>query len=687
MNVTSSPSRERRSLAPIPIAILVAAFAFLPIANWIPGGHAARWYGVVAKVWLTGSSIAVGVGILGALLSRHIPALWRDRALDPVVARWRDNPRAASLAISATALIAYVTVALVVFGGHPLFVDEITQLIQAQIFAHGELWRAAPPHPEFFSSLLVANAHGRIFSQFPAGGPAMLLPGVLVGAPWIAGPLWGAVAVFAFAAFIRVAEPRPGVALAATVVFAFAPFALFMSGTFMNHVPTLAWIAIAMAAMAQLMTSDAPRPGLAFLNGLALGAAATIRPADALAFAAPAGVWYVARAIRTPRRLVDVVAAGVGVAIPLALLFWVNAQTTGHPLLFGYELLWGKSHALGFHSAPWGVVHTPARGVELVSIYFLQLQTYLFESPLPSLLPVIVALVLTRSFLAFDRYLLASAALLVGLYFAYWHEGFYLGPRFMYPLLPVLAIYCARALPLLRDRFGSGAPYRAAVYATICAVATAAISLVPLRARSYRHSMLTMQWDADAAARSARVRHAVVLVRTSWGSQIVARLWALGIPRGEVERIYRSVDACVLESRLDSLDRARATTVSPHSFESLFADSARLIGSPLTPDSTERLLPGMAYSPRCIAHIAEDRAGFTLLGPLLLAHGGDDIYAHDLGARDSLLLSEYPSRPVYLLRPASARIGDPPRFEPLDRDSLLRAWRSDTVASPARAGR
>ena len=33
-----------------------------------------------------------------------------------------------------------------------------------------------------------------------------------------------------------------------------------------------------------------------------------------------------------------------------------------------------------------------------------------------------------------------TASLVVGAYFAYWHDGFYLGPRFVYPLLPLLTL-------------------------------------------------------------------------------------------------------------------------------------------------------------------------------------------------------------------------------------------------------
>lgn len=661
------------------VAIILAVLAFFPIANWIPGGHEAPWYRLVASTWVSGGAIAIGVGVVLAILARRIDALWHEGALDGVVARWARRPVAGALAIAAVALACYLWAALHVLSGKPLLIDEIVEVMQARIFTGGALSLPTFAHPEFFSSMHVVDTQGRVYSQFPAGGPAMLALGVLVHAPWLVGPVCGAIAVLAFAAWVRAVEPRPGVSLAATLVFALAPFTVFMSGSHMNHVTALMWVTIAMAATARVVTADAPRPGLALVSGLAFGAAGTIRPVDALAFALPAGVWYLWRALRDPRRWRDALPAAAGVAIPLAALLWVNARTTGAPLLFGYEVLWGKSHALGFHAAPWGMSHTPARGLELVNLYFLRLQTYFLETPLPSLLPVIGALALTRRLDRFDRYLLTSAALLVGLYFAYWHDGFYLGPRFVYLLLPALALFTARFFPLVRERLGNGAGYRATVYTALCALLIALVADVPIRARQYGSGLVTMRWDADSAAEASGVRGALVLVRESWGSQLVARLWALGVPRPETELLYRNVDACALEHALERLERdgtsgaAAVAALSP-----MLRDSARVIGSPFSPDTTEQYLAGTVYDARCQARIADDNHGFTLYPPLLLAHGGGNVYARDLHGRDTLLVRAYPGRPLYLLRPASAAVGEPPRFYPLSPDSLERAWR-DTL--------
>jgi hypothetical protein len=675
------PDRPRAewSLAAVFIAAFVATFGVLPIANWIPGGHDAPWYASVASGWVSGTAIALGIGLVFAILSRRTNLLWRDRALDRIVAAWERHPILAPTIIAAAGLVAYVTVARVTFSGRPLFVDELVQIYQARMYADGALSLPAFPHPEFFSSIHVVDTHGRVYSQFPAGGPAMLAIGVLLGAPWIVGPLFGAIGVLAFAAYVRRTEARPGTALAATLILALAPFAVFMSGSHMNHVTALAWVLIAIAALARVMTSDTVRPWSAALSGLGFGIAATIRPVDALAFAAPAGLWYLVRALREPHRWGDALPAGVGVALPMIALMWVNSRTTGAPLLFGYEVLWGKAHALGFHTAPWGVSHTPARGVELVSLYFLRLQTYFLETPIPSLIPAIVALALARRLDRFDRYLLVSSGLLIGLYFAYWHDGFYLGPRFVYLLLPPLAVWTARALPSIRERIGAEAVYRTSVYAALCSLLIAAVMLVPLRAHQYANGLLTMRWDANRAAAEAGVHDALVLVRESWGAQLVARLWALGVSRPETERLYRNVDACILDHAIEQLERGTARDAAATAMLlPLLRDSARVVRSPASADTTERYLPGLGYSPRCIARVNEDRAGFTLFTPLLLAHGGNNVYARDLHGRDTLLLRAFPNRPLYLVRPPTSREGATPRFYPLSRDSLERAWHDTT---------
>ena len=676
------------------MAAFLLVFGLLPLANWIPGGHSATWFGVVAADLLTGLSVALGAGIVVGILAGKIRFRAVGARLDLSAAierRWAVG--VGGLVLGAFGL--YLLVSIAAFSARPLLIDEIIQVVQARILAAGKLWVPAEPHQFFFSSMHLVEQEGRVYGQFPIGGPAMLALGSLVRGEWLVNPVFGALSVGLFGALVRRVEPRAGTALLATGLFALAPFAVFMSASHMNHVPTLLWLLIGMVGLVRSV-SPSGRWLDGLVCGLGFGLAATIRPADAMAFAAPAGVWLLARAgSRTERRVGPLLGAGLGVALPLLALAWVNLETTGAPLRFGYTVLWGRAHDLGFHGTPWGPTHTPARGIELINVFFLRLQSYLFEAAGPSLLPATAALALARRLTPFDRYLLVGSVLLVGFYFAYWHDGFYLGPRFMYPLLPVLVLWTARLPAVLEARHtrtergepptGESRPgsalwptVRRAVLATIVIGAVLGLATsVPLRLSQYRGGLISLRWNADRAAAHSGITNALVLVRESWGAELVARMWALGVPRSDAETIYRAADPCRLDLSLGALEPAGIRgAAAAAALEPLLADSTRPAQpEAATGDPTLRLTPGVTYPPDCNAKIQANLTGFTLYPPLLLARQPDNVYARDLGARDSLLLEDYPGRAIYLLKPDSRAVGADPVFHRLDPDSLLREWR------------
>ncbi len=657
---------------------MLLVFGFLPIVNWIPGGHEAPWYGARLDEWITGSAIVVGAGVVLSIVARRIPLRGRS-SLDRLLTWISAHQSVAGWIAAAIALIAYCAVSLGLFSGVPLHLDELTQVIQAQIFAQGRLFLDAPAHPEFTSLLHVLDSGGKWYTQFPPGGPAMLLPAVWAGVSWIAGPLCGALGVRVFWSIAHRTESKPSVASGATLLFAFAPFVLFMSGSHMNHVSTLLFALLATLASLRAVSEPLHRRRLAFLAGLALGAMGTIRPVDAVAFALPIGAWLAWRSMkaRTTRDPGLLTAAGVGVAIPLALLALYNLQTTGSAFAFAYEVQWGRSHGLGFHRAPWGFSHTPERGLELVSLYFLRLQTYLFETPIPSLTFPALALFLTKKVSLVDRLWLASGALLVLLYFLYWHDGFYLGPRFYYLLVPMLALWAARLPALVSAALEARPAVRDVVRQTLLATLLFALFVnLPIRARQYSAGLPQMRTEAAAFTAASGAANALILVRETWGAQLMARLWAVGVSRSEAETIYRSVDACEIEEGLHRFEKDPSSSHPLKAFRASLADSAKLIPSTLSPDITERMLPGRPYSKRCLQRVSEDRAGFTLLAPLLVQDWRGNVFARDLHERDSLLLRDHPTRQVYLLRSAGSDPGARLVLIPLSRDSVLASWRS-----------
>ena len=667
-----------RRLLPLTTAACLAIFGFLPVADWIPGGRHAPRYGALLDGWVSGSAIVLGAAVVLTILSRRLPVLWRAGAWTGLAERWRRAPVKVTLAVAPCATVLYGVIALVIFDGRPLLIDELVQGLQARILAGGSLSLPTHAEPAFFSLTNVVDGGGKYFGQFPPGWSVVLAVGELVHAPWLMGPLAGGLMVLAWGWWLRVAEPEPGVAMGALLLGAFSPFLAFMAGSQMNHVAALAALLAGLAATAEALGSATPRTRLGFVAGLLFGVAATIRPVDALCFALPAGSWFLARALRERPRWADALAALVGVSLPIALLFAFNAATTGDALTFGYVALWGTNHSLGFHRSPWGVMHTPGMGTQLLNLYALRLQTNLFETPLPSLVPAVLALALVPRLSVHERLLLACSALLAVAYWAYFHDGYYLGARFFIPMAPLLLWWTARLPGIVRSFTGAGSlPERGVVYAYASAALLGATLILPLRVTDYAGGLVTMRWGAARAEREAGVSHALVFVRESWGSQVIARLWRLGVTRGESEVLYKQLDLCQLDSTLTVLEptSARGPAVVA-ALRAIVTDTAGLVPMPDSPDQSGRMRAGATYGPACQARLAEDRAGFTLLGPQLFPRR-DVVYARDLHGRDTLLLAEHPGRSVWLLVPASGEEGAMPEFHRASRDSILAAARRE----------
>lgn len=648
--------------------VVLAVLGFLPLAAWV--GDAAQRTNALTRVaeWpqgalLTALATALVVIVLGRLRppADPLPPFSRGPALER--------------GLLAVAVLLPLAVAWFVLERHPLLIDEGVQVLQARTYASGHLSDPLPAAPEFTAVMHEAEHAGRRFGQFPPGWPALMAPFALLRAEWLAGPLVALLVAVLLRALLQRIEPDPRSRTLALAVLVLAPFTWFMGGSHMNHGLATAGILLGVLGAVRVLEATAERTALWGLAcGAGFGLAVATRPLDGAAFAAPAAlVLLAAFARRADRRLPVVVAALAGAAV-LAAVAWVNWSTTGSPTRFGYQLLWGPSHDLGFHAAPWGPAHTPARGLAIVNGYFLKLQQAFFEAPLPSLVPATVALFLARRSSTGDRLLLAGSALLLTGYWAYWHDGDFLGPRFLVPLGPVLAIWTGRLPALLGDAGPRGPLFRRAGYALLGVIAVTALLFgIPVRWLQYQNGFTSMRWPVSAWAAQAGVTNGLVFVRESWGAQLVVRLWRLGIGHTESERLYRNTDACRLETAITVLEQAQAPrgVAAFRALVPLMADSARLRGSPVTSDTSERWLPGAPYDARCLARAGADSAGSLLYLPFRLAQDGN-LYVRDLHELNGPILQAHPDRPRWLALRTSRRVDAGIRFVPLTDSLALR---------------
>lgn len=672
--------------APWLLAAALAGLGFVPWMWWLPGGREDATAPAVLSAWASGTAIAAGAGVVLAILDRRLEILAR-RPWRPLVAAAERRPLAFGLAVAALATIAYATIATLVFDRQPLLIDEIVQALQARIFTEGRLWRPAGAEPAFFSIPLVADRGGRVFGQFPPGWPALLLPFELAHARWLAGPVSGGASVLATWWWLRLAEPRPSVRALALLLAAGAPFFAFQAGTQMNHAPATAALMLGLAGTAHAALGAASgRRRAAALAGLGFGLAATIRPVDAACLAAPALTWLAWRAWRAEGRAAwrGPAAMIAAMAAPTAAMLAFNAATTGEPLTFGYTFHWGPLHTIGFHDSPYHVPHTPRDGLELAGAYVFRLNRVLFEWIAPGLLPTLLALALhrpgDRDAAALDAVALVGSGLLLAAYFAYFHDGWYLGPRFLVPLVPVLALWTARAVPAARARLGRAAG-DALTWGMLVAAGAGAAVVLPVEWHNYRQGLQTMRLDGTALARSAGVRGGLVFVRESWGATLLARLWGRGLFPGDVEWLYKRADQCRLEEAVGRLEASGTRGAAAWAaLAPLAADSTVVRPFPALRDRSGRVDPARPLTEACRAQVARERAGYTHLAPRLL-DGGDNIFARDLGGRDTLLLDAHPGRPVYLLAPTGPDEGAPLRFFPVDAEALRRDARAAAAAS------
>jgi hypothetical protein len=646
------------------LGALYLVLGIVPLANaLIPGS--VRWWGAATEEWLSRGTVLVL-----AILLLVLVFVDRTDALIAAAERALLKPSSRAFAIGAAifATCGAAALAWYCFSGMPFTSDEMAQQWHARVLLSGRLSAIPEAHPEFFNTAPVFDRGGRWFSQYPIGGPAFIALGLAVNAAWLVNPVLIGVATWQLYRFLRLAQGEL-TARVVTLVFVTSPMVLIMAASQMNHVSALAFTLMALASLAAWDSADArqaSRHGLAI--GVAIGVVTLVRPLDGALVAAVIGVFQVIRVWRDRARAASLVVEVAALAVLVAVLLWANARTTGHPFLFGYEALNGPEHAMGFHVDPNGVMHTPRRGLALASGYLMRLDRYLFEWPLPAMLFVVAALLTLKRPTRWDALLAALSFVFLLGYGAYWFDGFFAGPRFLFTALPAFVYFAAIAPGVVAGsaigRFGAVRRV-ALLLVPICVflawLGPTGVNSARARIASYNDQRTKLKTDIDAQAARANVHHALVLVNEGWRGRLQARLRVLGVSQFRAERVLNTVDACALQTALDAGDSARDLSARERA-ERAIAQAAAYGQARMEQgrqaDQVIALVPGSRPTPVCLEEFLRDTSG-TMSYPIFLERqriapdgrvGGDIVYARDLGERDTLLRARFGDRAWYRYR-------------------------------------
>ena len=675
-------------------ALLCAVLGLLPLANFLTSGHAIGWWSGAVREWLVRGGIVVAIALGIAVVGGQRLDRFLERAREIVL---RPSSRIFGIGVSGLACGLSAVLAQYCFAGQPFTSDEMAQLWHARILLSGRLMLAAEPHREFFNTAPVIDQAGHWFSQYPVGGPAFIAIGLAVGAAWLVNPVLLGFATWQTYRFVSDITDEL-TARSTALVFALSPMVLIMGASQMNHVPALAFAMLALASLTRWERAETTRMRWIYAGtiGVALGVVAAVRPLDAALVGLVIGTYQLLRLVHAPERWRDLGAQCAAAMVPVALLFCANARTTGSPFLFGYDSLNGVAHRIGFHLAPNGEVHTPLHGVILASGYLMRLDRFLFEWPIPALAVVlagVVGIVVTRSSSRWDALLAAIAtAFLVG-YGAYWFDGFFAGPRFLFTTLPAFVYFAARAPGAAAHVLARAAVLRRAslLVLPLCIAASwlgpLGISSAAARVLLYRDQRTKLKTDIDAQIRQAGLRHALVFVNESWRGRLLARLRVLGVQQFEADRVVSTVDACALQAALDAEDTLPAA--DPAARRARVLSRARSFGNAqpvpgLAADQMIALVPGSAPTPGCLDEVGRD-AGGSMPYALFLAEqhidadgriGGDVVFARDFGPRDEILRARFGDRVWYRYRPPRALSDTSLAFVPYSLDPRRLSLRS-----------
>lgn len=635
------------------VAIFLAAIPFLPLEFFF--GKLKGADGSLGSFeWFLITSIAL---VLSVLISIYAPVKIKNAVLNAFQIAKVSSSRPLAILLLCLISIELVLTGYFAFWNRPHLVDSIIQMFQAKIFAAGELTAPKPSHEGFFITLHMLMDENGWYSQYPPGHSALLSIGELFGAAWcIPRILSGLSALFIYLSCNALYGKKT--AFIALLLTLLCPFFVFMGASEMNHVSALFFISLFLYSYLRWENTKSSR--LLAIAGIAMGCAVLVRPLTAIAISIPFA-YFALTNVKKDNAYFKLIPGLISASAVSSLFLIFNKLTTGDAFLPGYIKLWGKAHGLGFRESPWGEMHTPLTGLRNELIDLRLLNEYLFEWPIPSLLPICLFFIFSKRIATWDFRLLFSFLCIPATYFFYWHRDAFLGPRFLYEGLVFLIPLSARAIVIGLEELKGRSFWKInlaelAKVVLLFSIFYACFIAVPQRFFIYASSFKSEKVDLLKKAKKEGIDRGLIFISVSWGNRMIANLKAQGLSASLAQKAYTYCDNCLLyllseKANSENWDKERLIG----EVQSLIDEKHQLqkFGH-LNQDPTLKLRADVKLTPRCTEEISYDQKGYSLFTPSMTANNidlsGPLVFARDLREKNAKLIEQYPNLPVYVYR-------------------------------------
>ena len=448
-------------------------------------------------------------------LSRKWPSGWDDKLRD-ILAR----PRLAAIAFALLAVAATTVVLQNATGLHTLTEDEKTYLFQAKLLTMGKLSINVFPEARSFWEPFMVGKPGQWSGQYFWAPAVLLVPGLLIGCPWVISLLLVAVTVYVAAEAAREYSGDARVGLATAALMASSPLVILTGATLHNANLSAACISVALWSLVVLTKRKSWRAQIAL--GVSVGVATHTRPLEILVVLMGAAVILLIRERGQPGRILRLLWPSILIALPLLALHpLVNHVVSGDWRHSGYWLInEGQGFkTMGFGRGPFGEPHTPEIAASKTLTVMMRIGFYAMGGPL--LFGMLLSLFLAASE---SKKRLWAPTIPIGLYAVgyFFYAGSSIqttGPVYYLALMPLLLGWIALLAVCAHDELRTALPrLRRAVPAIIVSQWLAA--LIVFWPTAWGELALAGR-DASACddlARTHKIHNAIVFVSANGGA-------------------------------------------------------------------------------------------------------------------------------------------------------------------------